>query len=64
MLFYEIKDAVNKRKGLFASKDIKKDELLFHIDLNKLKSYTLNEITRDSHLSQMADHADYVGKGK
>lgn len=57
---YIIKKVYSKGKGLFASKDIKKDEVLFHVDLSKQKSYTPEEIAKMPN----NDHADYVGRGR
>ena len=62
--FYEIRDAPDKGKGLFATRDIKKNEYLFHLDLNQLPGYTLEELAQDPKLNEMGDHSDYQGKGK
>ncbi|MDO8551414.1 MAG: hypothetical protein Q7S03_01895 [bacterium] len=37
---YLIKKAGSKRKGLFATQDIKEGEVLFKVDLSKQKSCT------------------------
>ncbi len=64
MLFYEIKETKSKGKGVFISRSIKKGEYLFHLDLTLLQSYTLNEISQNPELSQVAEHSDYIGNGK
>ncbi len=55
-----VKKTGGKGQGLFASKNIKKGEVLFHVDLSKQKSYTPKEIEK----MPDNDHADYVGRGK
>ncbi|MEA3514417.1 MAG: SET domain-containing protein-lysine N-methyltransferase [Nanoarchaeota archaeon] len=57
---YIVKKVHGKGGGLFASKDIKKDEILFHVDLSKQKSYTPEEIAKMPN----NDHADYIGRGR
>lgn len=57
---YILKRTNSKGKGLFASKNIKKGEVLFKIDLSKQKSYTSEEIDKMPN----NNHADYVGRGK
>jgi len=59
---YMIKKTKGKGNGLFASKGIKKGELIFSVDLSKQKVYTAKEI-RDNPKLQ-SDHCDYIGKGK
>lgn len=57
---YIIRKSGIRGKGLFASKDIKKDEVLFTVDLSKQKSYTPKEIAK----APNNEHADYVGRGR
>ncbi|MDO9537695.1 MAG: SET domain-containing protein-lysine N-methyltransferase [Thermoplasmata archaeon] len=51
-----------KGRGLFTSSGLKKGEILFHVDLRGLKTYTLKEI--DSNKELDGDRAHYVGRGK
>jgi len=46
-------------KGLFAAKNIKKEEKLFSIDLTKQKSYSRKETAELN-----SEHCDYVGRGR
>ncbi len=57
---YIVKKIRGKGEGLFASKDIKKEEVLFKVDLSKQKSYTSKEILKKTN----NNHADYVGGGR
>lgn len=57
---YIVKKAGAKGEGLFASKDIKKGEVLFKVDLSKQKAYSPKEIAKMPN----NNHADYVGRGK
>jgi len=56
---YLVEKTDKKGKGLFASKDIKKGELIFSVDLSKEKSYSRNEINNNPKLQ--SDHCDYIG---
>lgn len=57
---YIIKKTKKKGQGLFASKEIKKGEILFKVDLSKQKSYTPKKIAKMPN----NEHADYVGNGR
>lgn len=57
-----IKKTKKKGLGVFTLRDIKKGEHIFHIDLTKLRRYTVKEIDEDPKLN--GDHSDYVGHGK
>ena len=59
---YTIKKAGKKGKGLFATKNIKKGELILKADISKQKSYSRKEI--DSNPKLQAEHCDYAGKGR
>ncbi len=48
-------------KGLFVKKAFGKGELIFKVDLTKLKVYTAKEISDNQKLQ--SDHCDYVGRG-
>ena len=55
-----IKNVKGIGNGLFANKNFKKDELIFKIDLSKLKSYSPKELEKIN----TKDHEDYVGRGR
>lgn len=57
-----IKETKNKGLGVFTSKNSKKGSHIFHINLTKLKKYSLNEIEENPNLD--GDHSSYVGHGK
>ena len=57
----KIKRSKIQGKGLFTTQDIKKGTLIIHLDLTKLKTYTLKEI-KSSGID--SEHWDYVGRGK
>ena len=57
-----IKRTSKKGKGLFANKNFKKGELIFHHDKSKLKKLSLKEISKLSKEKQ--EHSDYVGNEK
>jgi len=59
---YTIKKAGKKGQGLFANKNFKKGQLIFHHDKSKLKKYTLDELSKFP--DKKTEHADYVGYGK
>lgn len=59
---YVIKKTKNKGLGVFALRDFKKGEHIFHEDLSRLKSYTLKGI--EEHPELDGDHSDYVGHGR
>lgn len=61
---YEIKKSTIKGKGVYATRDIVKNEHLFHVDLNQLPNYTLDEIAKNSILNANSDHSDYFGNGR
>lgn len=61
---YDIKKSTIKGKSVYATRDIVKNEHLFHIDLNQLPSYTLDEIAGNPKLDAKGDHSDYVGNGR
>jgi len=56
---FVIKKAGKKGKGVFALKDIKKNELIMIRDYSKLKRFKAG----DKRLSK-SNHVDYVGNGK
>ena len=57
---YAIKKTTRTGEGLFASKKIKKGEILFTVDLSKQKKLTLQEIAK----MPKNNHADYVGRSR
>lgn len=59
---FMIKETRSKSLGVFALRNFKKGEHIFHVDLTKLKRYTVREIDGNSELN--GDHSDYVGRGK
>lgn len=59
---YIIKKTKDKGLGVFALRDFKRGEHVFHVDLTKLKRYTVKEIEGNPGLG--GDHSDYVGHGK
>lgn len=61
---FEIRKIKNKRKGVFATRKILKGEHIFHKDLTKLPSYTLDEISKHPLWEEYSDHSDYLGNGK
>ena len=61
---YEIKNSIIKGKGVYTTRNIKKDDRIFHVNLNLLPSYTLEEIDGDPKLKAQGDHSDYVGHGR
>ncbi|MFA5992915.1 MAG: SET domain-containing protein-lysine N-methyltransferase [Candidatus Pacearchaeota archaeon] len=60
MKSFSIKKVRDIGKGLYANKNFKKGELLFKIDLSKLKTYSSEETKNHP----QNEHADYVGKGR
>ena len=60
MAFCVLKETENKGVGVFATRLIKQGEHLFHLDLRKLRAYSVPEL--EGHPE--GDHADYVGRGK
>lgn len=61
---YEIKNSIIKGKGVYTTRNIEKEDQIFHVNSNLLPSYTLEEIDRDPKLKAQGDHSDYVGHGK
>lgn len=61
---YEIKEIPGKGKGLFATRQIEKDEHIFHNDLSKLPYYSLEELNKHPQYEEYHDHSDYVGNGQ
>jgi hypothetical protein len=59
---YSIKRTKFTGNGLFASKDIKKGELILHVDLSRDKTYSRKEISSNPKLQ--SEHCDYAGRGK
>lgn len=59
---YAAKKAGKKGKGLFATKNIKKKELILKVDLSKQKTYSRKEIDENPKLQ--SNHCDYIGRGK
>lgn len=66
MANYELKKTSEKGYGVFATREIKRKEHLFHIDLTGFQSYTLAELERAvaENPALDGDHANYVGHGK
>ena len=62
MRAFIIKHTVDSGLGIFTSRDLKKGDHVFQVDLRGLKKYTVGEIDEDPGLD--GDHADYVGHGK
>lgn len=61
MKSFTIKRAGKKGRGVFAIRDIEKEEHVISCDLTKLKGYTLKDIEESGIDS---DHWDEVGRGK
>jgi SET domain-containing protein len=66
MANYTLSETSEKGYGVFAVKDIKQGEHVFHVDLTGLEKYTLAELERvvESNPELDGDHANYVGRGK
>jgi ribosomal protein S18 acetylase RimI-like enzyme len=66
MVAYVVMETVEKGYGVFATRDIKENEHICHVDLRGLPSYTLDELERQvaAHPELTGDHANYVGHGK
>lgn len=60
---YEVKESANKGSGLFASKLIRKGELIYHNDLSKLPFYSLEDLHNHPLFEKYSEHSDYVGNG-
>ena len=61
---YEIKKSTIKGKGVYATRDIAKNEYLFHTNLGQLPSYTLEEIAKIPNLNVNGEHSEYYGNGR
>jgi uncharacterized protein len=62
MDLYLIRETPDKGLGVFAARPIRKDELLFRINLRNRPHYSLRDLEA---LSQWEnDHSDYVGRGR
>ncbi|MFB0558906.1 MAG: SET domain-containing protein [Candidatus Bathyarchaeia archaeon] len=59
---YEIKKTRGKGLGVFAARDFREGEHIFHEDLTKLEKHMVAEI--DAHPEWDGDHSDYMGHGK
>ena len=66
MAIYRIEHTPGKGYGVFAARDIRQGEHIFHVDLRGLKRYTPDELEREvqAHPEIDGDHANYVGNGK
>ena len=66
MDIYELKSTPEKGMEVFAARDFRQGEWIFHVDLRTFKPYTLaeleNEVQRHPELN--GDHANYIGYGK
>ena len=62
MKIFIIKKSVIKGKSLFTNKNIKKGEKIFHLNLNRLRRYSLEEIKKIKKINK--EHLDYVNDGK
>ena len=58
---YAIRKSNKQGNGVFAVKDIKKDEKIMDVDLGKLRSHTLKEWEK---IAGNSSHMDYVGNGR
>ena len=66
MTNYILKKTSDKGTGVFASRDIRKNELIFQVNLNKFTKYTpeqLEQAVRENP-ELNGDHANYAGCGK
>ncbi len=65
-MIYYFWETPGKGNGIFASRDIKKGELLFHIDLTLFDRYSLADLERflAKHPELDGDHTNYAGHGK
>ncbi|MFQ5871684.1 MAG: SET domain-containing protein [Candidatus Geothermarchaeales archaeon] len=61
---FVIKKAKNKGLGVFALRDFDEGEPIFHVDLTRLKKYSVKQISENPELDAVSDHADYVGHGR
>lgn len=59
---YIVKRAGNKGKGLFATKNIKENEIILKNNIQKLKKLTLKDISKLP--EKVQEHADYAGKDR
>lgn len=57
-----IKETSDRGLGVFASRDFRKADHIFRIDLRRLRTYSVNEIDENPGLE--GEHADYVGHGR
>jgi SET domain-containing protein len=66
MAMYVLKKTSAKGYGVFAAKDIRQGEHIFHVDLNVFEKYALDELERvvAENPELDGDHANYVGHGK
>lgn len=62
MASYVLQEVREKGTGVFATRNIREGEHLFHVDLTKLRRYSLQEIADNPDVD--GDHSDYVGHGK
>lgn len=61
MKTYIIRETQDRGLGVFASSDFKRSECIFHVDLRRLRTYSVEEIDENPELE--GEHADYVGHG-
>ena len=66
MASYILRETPEKGRAVFAARDIKQREHIFHVDLNGFQKYTLAELERAvaENPELDGDHANYVGRGK
>jgi len=66
MASHILKETSEKGFGVFAAKDIKQGEHIFHVDLTGLPRYTWTELERivEENPELDGDHANYVGRGQ
>lgn len=63
---FNIRESEIEGLGVFAQRDFKRGEHVFHVDLTKLKRYSLKEFPRlrKEHPELDLRHSDHVGNGK
>lgn len=61
-----LKETAGRGWGLFADREIRQGDQIWHVDLNGLQKYSLAELERavEREPELDGDHANYVGRGK
>lgn|SRR3989338_8587003 len=62
MKAYIVKKSKTQGNGLFATRNIKRGELILRCDIRKLKSYSEKEVQRNPKLQ--SQHCDYIGHNR